>query len=49
MKVNLEGDELNTFLYNRDNGEGSAEKVILELQKRLADESRAVSPMSAGN
>lgn len=28
MKVDLSGDELKTFLYNRDNGEGAAEKII---------------------
>lgn len=28
MKVNLSGDELQTWLYNRDNGEGAAERAI---------------------
>lgn len=28
MKVNLEGDELSTRLYNRDNGENAAEHAI---------------------
>lgn len=28
MKVNLSGDELDTRLYNRDLGEGAAERVI---------------------
>lgn len=28
MKISLQGDELDTFLYNRDNGEGAAERII---------------------
>ena len=28
MKISLCGDELNTALYNRDNGEGAAERII---------------------
>lgn len=28
MKINLSGDELDTRLYNRDNGENAAERVI---------------------
>ncbi len=28
MKIDLSGDELNTSLYNRDNGQGAAEKII---------------------
>lgn len=28
MKIDLSRDELDTWLYNRDNGEGAAEKVI---------------------
>jgi hypothetical protein len=28
MKVSLANDELETWLYNRDNGDGAAEKVI---------------------
>ena len=32
MKVDLSGDELETWLYNRDNGECAAEKVISELR-----------------
>lgn len=28
MKINLDTDDLNTWLYNRDNGEGKAEKLI---------------------
>jgi hypothetical protein len=31
MKIDLSGDELSTDLYNRDNGEGSAEKIINSL------------------
>lgn len=32
MKVDLSGDELDTRLFNRDNGEGAAEEVIAELR-----------------
>lgn len=28
MKINLSSDELYTALYNRDNGQGAAEKII---------------------
>ncbi len=31
MKVDLSGDELQTALYNRDNGDGAAERAIEEL------------------
>jgi hypothetical protein len=32
MKVNLEGDELESWLYDRDNGQGTAEQAIAELR-----------------
>jgi hypothetical protein len=32
MKVNLSGDTLQTDLYDRDNGEGAAEKAIAQLK-----------------
>lgn len=32
MKIAIKGDELNTRLYNRDNGEGSAERIIARLK-----------------
>ncbi|MDP3900712.1 MAG: hypothetical protein Q8Q23_06595 [bacterium] len=32
MKVNLEGDELDTCGYDRDNGQGAAEQAIAELR-----------------
>lgn len=32
MKVNLSGDELNTRLYNRDNGDNAAETVVANLK-----------------
>jgi hypothetical protein len=38
MKVNLEGNELDTYLYNRDNGEGAAERVIANLIKEKNNE-----------
>jgi|TARA_R110000851_G_scaffold308922_2_gene468112 hypothetical protein len=33
MKISLEKDEVSTFLYNRDNGEGAAESVVDALGK----------------
>lgn len=32
MKVDLSGDELETALYDRDNGQGAAEMALAELQ-----------------
>lgn len=32
MKVELSGDELNTWAYNRDNGPGAAEAVVTSLR-----------------
>lgn len=32
MKVNLEGDDFDPWLYDRDNGEGSAQRAINELR-----------------
>lgn len=29
LKVDLSGDEVETWLYDRDNGEGAAEKALL--------------------
>jgi hypothetical protein len=34
MKIDLSGDELQTRLYNRDNGEGAAERVISDIAKQ---------------
>lgn len=31
MKIDLSKDELDTWLYNRDNGSGAAERIIEEL------------------
>ena len=31
MKLSLDGDELETRLYDRDNGEGAAERALSEL------------------
>lgn len=33
MKVNMDGDDLETWLYDRDNGPGAAERAITELRK----------------
>ncbi len=32
MKVNLEGDDLSTALYNRDNGNGAAERALTTIK-----------------
>ena len=34
MKVNIEGDEMSTAGYNRDNGLGAAEAVIQSIRER---------------
>ena len=34
MKIDLSTDELETDLYNRDNGKGAAEKVIEMMEKQ---------------
>jgi len=31
MKIDLSGNELDTWLYNRDNGDNAAEKVLAKL------------------
>lgn len=33
MKINLSGNELRTGLYNRDNGQDAAERVIAKLRQ----------------
>jgi hypothetical protein len=38
MKINLKGDELYTRAYNRDNGEGAAERIIANLIKEHKNE-----------
>ena len=35
IKSNLSGDTFDTYLYNRDNGKGAAEKIVNELIKNL--------------
>ncbi len=32
LKINLEGDEMETSLYNRDQGDGAAEKIVAKLR-----------------
>ena len=32
MKISLKGDEVNTALYNRDNGQGAAERIVEALK-----------------
>jgi len=36
MKIRIAGDEIDTRLYNRDNGDGAAEIVIGKLQPSVA-------------
>lgn len=36
MKIRIAGDEIDTRLYNRDNGNGAAERVIGKLQPSVA-------------
>lgn len=40
MKISLKGDELDTRLYNRDNGEGAAEQAINKLLTLKADKEK---------
>jgi len=35
MKIDISGDEVHTSAYNRDVGEGAAERLIEELKKSL--------------
>lgn len=32
LKINLSGDEMDTWLYNRDQGDGAAEKIVAKLR-----------------
>lgn len=34
LKINLEGDEMDTWLYNRDQGDGAAERIVAELRAK---------------
>lgn len=34
MKINLEGDETDSWGYNRDQGEGEVERIVAELRGR---------------
>jgi len=34
MKVELSGNEFDPYMYDRDNGEGAAQRVITELEKQ---------------
>jgi hypothetical protein len=38
MKVDLSGDSFGPWLYDRDNGDGAAERVIAELRANQARE-----------
>lgn len=39
MKINLSGDELDTYLYNRDNGHNAAEDAIKPLIEKMQNKS----------
>ncbi len=34
LKIDLSGDEMETSLYNRDQGDGAAERIVAELRAR---------------
>lgn len=34
LKIDLSGDELETALYNRDQGDGAAERIVAELRSK---------------
>ncbi len=34
LKIDLSGDELDTYLYNRDQGDGAAERIVAELRAK---------------
>lgn len=34
LKIDLSGDEMDTYLYNRDQGDGAAERIVAELRKK---------------
>jgi hypothetical protein len=36
MKIRIDGDDINTTMYNRDNGHGAAERVISKLKRTEA-------------
>lgn len=34
LKIDLSGDEMDTYLYNRDQGDGAAERIVSELRAK---------------
>ncbi len=36
LKIDIRGDDLNTRLYNRDNGEGAAEAIVAAVSKGVS-------------
>jgi hypothetical protein len=36
LKIDISGDELRTALYNRDNGQGAAERIVEKLRSEVA-------------
>lgn len=45
MKVDLAEDMLYTRMYNRDNGDGAAERVIAEIRMNLPENTISVYPV----
>ncbi len=44
MKIDLSYDEVSTAMYNRDNGEGSAERIIEQIRASAMTEIKPSSP-----
>ena len=43
MKIDISGDEVDTWLYNRDNGEGAAETAIMSLRSGEGPDNEATA------
>lgn len=39
MKISVSGDELNPWLFDRDNGEGAVEEIINDLRQKIFSDS----------
>lgn len=44
MKIDLSSDEVDTRLYNRDNGEGAAEEIIEKIRASVPPEIKPSAP-----
>jgi hypothetical protein len=49
MKISLRGDELETALYNRDNGQGTAESIIAALRPNAKVNGGAAAELQNGD